>query len=219
MSPDPESSWINRFRTLGAVWEAASLEAPHVQASLGGSHVDRYFNSDVVVASPALTSEIAESVLLPELEKASLSPDWILGYAPFGLFLAHAVAQLLDARCAYSDPSEDYATQFEIGRSDSVLVVADDLHSGRSATKTIHRAEQRGAQVEPLVFCLANLSGSSSLDERAIITAARMDPQRYQAKECPFCAHGSPALSPRPHWRTLMESTPSAPSRPPGWPR
>jgi len=178
-----------------------------VQTSLGGSHVDKYFNSNVVVASPELTAQIVESVLVPALSRLIEAPDWVLSYAPFGLFLAHAAAQALDARCAYSDPRSEYAINFDIRASDSVLVIADDVHSGSSILKTIEQVERRGAQAAPAIFCLANLSGKSALGEREIISAVTLEPHRYQAEACPLCAEGSSALAPRPNWPLLLAST------------
>lgn len=211
MCPSPASQtrggdWGALFRQIGAIWEASQPGAPHVQTSLGGSHVDTYFNSDVVVASPGLTAQVVESVLVPGLSRVTKAPDWVLSYAPFGLFLAHAVAQALDARCAYSDPRSEYAIHFDIRASDSVLVVADDLHSGSSILKTIEQVERRGAQVAPTIFCLANLSGKSALGDRGIVSAAVLEPHRYPAETCPLCAEGSPALAPRPNWPTLLTS-------------
>ncbi len=202
-----EEDWGDRFRQIGAVWEADRQGAPHVQTSVGGSHVDKYFNSDVVVASPGVTAQVVESVLLPELPQTMAAPSWVLSYAPFGLFLAHAVAQALNARCAYSDPAIGYATHFDIRASESVLVVADDVHSGGSVLKTIEQVERRGARVLPMIFCLANLSGARSLREREIVSAATLEPHRYTAESCPLCAAGSPALIPRPNWLTLLAST------------
>jgi len=199
--------WADLFRQIGAVWESRQPGEPHVQTSLGGSHVDKYFNSDVVVSSPRLTTQVVESVLVPELSRAPRMPDWVLSYAPFGLFLAHAVAQALNARCAFSDPTSDYATHFDISASESVLVIADDIHSGASVLKTIEQIERRGATVSPTIFCLANLSGKSSLGERRILSAATLEPHRYSADRCPLCAEGSPALSPRPNWPTLLTQT------------
>jgi orotate phosphoribosyltransferase len=198
--------WGGLFRQIGAVWEVGQSGAPHVQTSLGGSHVDKYFNSDIVVASPTLTTQVVESVLVPGFSQTARAPDWVLSYAPFGLFLAHAVAQALDARCAYSDPSSEYATHFDIRASESVLVIADDVHSGGSVLKTIEQVERRGARVLPMVFCLANLSGEASLGEREIVSAVTLEPRRYPAETCPLCAEGSPALTPRPNWPTLLAS-------------
>lgn len=196
------------FRQIGAVWEAGRPSGPHVRTSLDGSHVDKYFNSDVVVASPKLTTQVVESILVPELSKTGLAPDWILGYAPFGLFIAHAVAQVLDTQCAYSDPSGGYATHFEISASESVLVIADDIYSGGSVLKTIAQVERRGALVAPMIFCLANMSGKRQLGGREIISAVELDAHTYSAGTCPLCAEGSPALAPRPNWQALVASMP-----------
>ncbi len=197
---------MSRFRSLGAVWEAGDPDAPHVKTSLGGSHVDKYFNSDVIVARPDLTAEIVQTVLLPEMLHRNAAPDWVVGYAPFGLFLAHAAAHALKARCAYSDPAVEYDTYFDIQASESVLVVADDMYSGRSVLRTVEKLESRNAIVLPAVFCLVNLSGKTMLGPREIVSVGTLQANIYPGDACPLCEHGSTALTPRPNWSVLSAS-------------
>lgn len=208
MPPDSVPSaqgveWTRRFREIGALWEVGGASGPHVKTSLGGAHVDRYFNSDVVLASPPLTAEIVASVLVPRLSSLGASPDWVISYAPFGLFLAHAVAEALGARCAYANPSQGYVTHFQIASSESVLVVADDVYSGNSILRVIEQVERGGAKIIPALFCLANMSGSQQLGGREVISAAALTAERFEAGACPMCAAGSPALLPRPNWQAL----------------
>jgi orotate phosphoribosyltransferase len=207
--PRPVSSgrWLSCFRELGAVWEAGDADAPHVKTSLAGAHVDKYFNSDAVLSRPELTAEIVRSILQPELLRRELTPAWIVGYAPFGLFLAHAAAHALRTRCAYSDPTAEYDTYFDIQPADPVLVVADDMYSGGSVAKTITQLQRREATVLPIVFCLVNLSGKAALGEREIVSVGAMSTNIYPAEECPLCKQGSPALTPRPNWHTLLSSS------------
>lgn len=211
------AEWTGRFREIGALWEANTAGGPHVKTSLGGAHVDKYFNSDVVLASPSLTTEIIDSSLVPQLSRLGVAPDWVISYAPFGLFLVHAVAQALGARCAYANPSDDYATHFQIAPSDSVLVIADDVYSGGSILKVVERMRQSGAEVVPVLFCLANMSGAQRLDGHEIISAAALSAERFEAEACPLCAAGSSALLPRPNWHALCASArrgPGAPAAP-----
>jgi orotate phosphoribosyltransferase len=202
---------MERFRDIGAVWEFTDVGTPHVKTSLGGSHVDKYFNSDVVVASPLLTAEIVESVLVPELRQRHLTPDWIVGYAPFGLFLAYAAADALGARCAYSDPGAEYDTYFDIRPTESVLVIADDMFSGRSVVRTIEKLEARRAKIMPTVFCLVNHSGRATLGEREILAVGTLATNIYAADACPLCSKGSSALAPRPNWDVFSAAGPRAP--------
>lgn len=200
----PATNWLSRFHELGAIWEATDPDAPHVKTSLAGSHVDRYFNSDAVLSWPDITEEIVRTILQPQLAQRRLRPDWVVGYAPFGLFLAQAAARALHARCAYTDPSAKYDTYFQIQSGDSILVVADDMYTGGSVLKTISQLERRGATVLPIIFCLVNLSGKKALAEREILAAGEMAANTYRADECQMCRHGSTALTPRPNWHVLL---------------
>jgi orotate phosphoribosyltransferase len=193
--------WLERFRASGAVWEAgAHGGAPHVKTSLQGKHLDKYFNSDRVLSRPRLVGDVVRSVLVPKLDELGWSPTWVVSYAPFGLFLAYASADILNASCGYVVPEEGYSTGFAIEPSDSVLVVADDIYSGTSIAATVDAIAQRGARVLPFVFALANLSGEANLGEQSIVAAATLPAQRYEETECPLCERGSPALLPRPNW-------------------
>jgi orotate phosphoribosyltransferase len=211
MLPDGEiTAWTHHFRRMGALWESNGSEQFHVETSLGGAHVDKYFNSDVVLCSPDLTARIVRSALAPALAKLESVPNWVIGYAPFGLFLAYAVARAVGARCAYADPAAEYATHFDIEAAASVLVVADDVYSGQSVIKTVEAVERRGGRVASFVFCLANMSGEERLGDREIVAATALGAKRYPAEECPMCAQGSQPLLARPNWRTLTARVPTS---------
>ncbi|HEX6667338.1 MAG TPA: hypothetical protein VF081_12165 [Solirubrobacterales bacterium] len=182
-----------------------------MKTSLGGAHMDKYFNSDLVLASPELTAAVVTSVLTPELKRLEVAPDWVISYAPYGLFVAHAVASAIGTRCAYGDPAIGYETHFEIASQELVLIVADDINSGRSVVKMIEQVEILGARAAPIVFCLANLSGASRLADREIVSAVALDARRFKEEACPLCDEGSPALLPRPNWNALTRGTYSVP--------
>jgi orotate phosphoribosyltransferase len=147
--------------------------------------------------------QVIASVLVPALRDRNLAADWVVGYAPFGLFVAHAAAYTLEARCGYTDPASSYDINFDIRESETVLVVADDIHSGRSVVETIAALERRGAAALPMVFCLVNLSGSDVIASREVVAAGVLEANSYAEGECPLCAQGSAAVTPRPHWREL----------------
>jgi orotate phosphoribosyltransferase len=204
MNDARDIDWLGRFRTRGAVWEAGIAEGPHVKTSLQGKHVDKYFNSDCILSSPPLVEEVVRSVLVPAVAECDLAPTWVVSYAPFGLFLAYACAEVLGARCGYSVPDAGFEIDFAIRRSDSVLLVADDVYSGTSVARTVEAVERKGATVIPLVFALANLSGEAHIGGRRICAAMALAAQTYPEHRCPFCERGSQAILPRPNWALLQ---------------
>jgi orotate phosphoribosyltransferase len=203
MTLQGNTDWLGRFQQEKVIWQMINNHDPHVKTSMLGEHVNAYFNSDIVTSRPELLEQAINDILLPVIQSAKLKPDWVVSYAPYGLFIAYACARKLNAKCGYTNPNDDYKTSFRISPSEKVLVIADDIYSGAGVRKTIVTLENMNATVLPIVFCLANLSGSAELDNREITSAAYRPAQRYQADTCLFCEQGSEALLARPNWEQL----------------
>ena len=196
--------WQTRFEEMGAFWRHSGGLAPHVKTSMSGKHVDAYFNSDVILSSPELTEEIIESVLIPELQKTDIRPDWVVGYAPYSIPVAQMAARVLAAKFGYSRPDLDFDISFIVRPGDTALVVADDMYGGGATLGTIVKLESMGVEVVPIVFCLANLSGKEKLDDRTIIAASSLKATRYKPDTCALCKNGSEALVARDEWSRLQ---------------
>ena len=204
---------LEYYRKSGALWEMGSPTDPHVTTSTSGDHVSAFFNSDIVTARTDNLDFIASAVLLPELKKRNLNPDWVFTYAPFGILVAAASAGRLNARhdfqrhrvkTGYVDPKNEYKTTFGIKPEEKALVVSDDIYLGGGIKRTIKVLEGMGVEVIPVVYTLANLSGSSHLDDREIIAGAHIDAGRTTADDCGMCANGSEALNARSNWDLLQ---------------
>lgn len=205
--------WLNTYRKSEALWEMTDPMAPHVETSMGGEHVSAYFNSDVITAYPRTLDRIVVTTLVPEMKKRYLDPDWVFTYAPFGILVASACAGRLNAqiynrrdqiRTGYVDPKNGYKTTFGIKPEETALVVSDDIYSGGGIKRTIKVLESMGVEVLPVVFTLANLSGSSNLGDREIIAGVHIEADRFKADECEMCANGSEAVNARSNWDLLQ---------------
>lgn len=206
VSGKSNSKWFDIFLSEQAIWQHKDHEQLHVKTSMLGEHVDAYFNTDKITSKPRLLEAVAEDVLIPELAKLNVSPDWVFSYAPYGLFNAYECAKQTDSSCGYTLPSDDYKTNFPIPTRSKVLVVADDIYSGLGTLKTILTLEQMGMEVLPIVYCLANMTNSSELkDGRKIVSAVKIHTNRYHPEECPLCKAGSKAVFSRPNWDDLTK--------------
>ena len=201
---DKELKWIKRFQSMGALWQMSDTKSPHVQTSMSGTHVDAYFNSDIVTCQPELLDQIVEDTLLPVLKFRDFKPDWIFTYAPYGILTADAIARKLGVKCGYTNPLTDNFTGFKVTDNSTVLVVSDDIYGGGGILGTIKALENIGAKVIPIVFALANLSGNTELEGREIISAIQLHCNQYGAALCPLCKHGSKALIARSNWEELQ---------------
>lgn len=183
----------------------SSMHSSHIKTSMIGEHVDAYFNSDIITSQPAVLNEIVKTVLVPFVSQSNEKPDWIVSYAPYGLFIAYSSAEQLNTKCGYTIPQDNYKTDFKVPKTSTVLVVADDMYSGSGVAKTITTLEQMGVKVLPFVFCLANLTGSVKLGDRTIVSAVSITARRYPSDNCEFCKKGSKAVLARPNWDKVTE--------------
>jgi hypothetical protein len=179
-----------------------------------------YFNSDM--RDPAILQAIAAD-WAGVIQDRGYTPDLIIGHAPFATVPAFVLATTLGVDYAYAKRNTQgrYSTSFAVRPGEKVIVVADDVVTGRSTAETIEDAHHKGAAILPLVPCIANLSRRPSLevpgfvDEMEFVAAANFEPETYRVRgdQCQLCALGSVALQPREgdNWAELqawMSDTP-----------
>lgn len=198
--------WNETFEDAGAIWRMPENNSgsAHVVTRLSGLHVTSYFNSDMIVSRPDLLDEVVEDVLVPQIEDRGILPDWVLSYAPYGVLVAGVCARILGAQVAYTNPSANSQFSGEPEEGEEVLVVCDDLHGGGSVREVVSQAQFYGANPAPIVFTLANMSGSRILDGLDVISAVEIEKREHPKDDCPMCKAGSFALDARENWAELI---------------
>lgn len=199
-------NWSEIFEDAGAIWRmpADQPNAPHVATRLSGLHVASYFNSDMIVSRPDLLDDVIEDILVPQIEERGILPDWVLSYAPYGVLVAGACARILGSQVAYTNPAANNQLSREPEEGDEVLVVCDDLHGGGSVRSVITQAELYEAKPTPMVFTLANMSGSRVLDGYDVVSVVEIEKAEHPKDDCPMCRAGSYVLDARENWAELM---------------
>lgn len=198
--------WNETFEDAGAIWRmpADNSGSAHVVTRLSGLHVASYFNSDMIVSRSNLLDEVVEDVLVPQIEDRGILPDWVLTYAPYGVLVAGACARILGTQVAYTNPAANTQLSRVPEEGDEVLVVCDDLHGGGSVREVVSQAQFYGANPAPIVFTLANMSGSRVLDGFDVVSAVEIEKGEYPKDDCPMCKAGSYALDARENWAELI---------------
>lgn len=198
--------WNGTFEDAGAIWRMPedNSDSAHVVTRLSGLHVTSYFNSDMIVSRPDLLDEVIKDVLVPQIEDRGVLPEWVLSYTPYGVLVAGACARILVSQVAYTNPAANNQLSREPEDGDEVLVVCDDLHGGGSVREVVTQAQFYGANPAPIVFTLANMSGSRTLDKFDVISAVEIENREHPKDDCPMCRAGSYALDARENWAELI---------------
>jgi orotate phosphoribosyltransferase len=202
------TDWLKLFTDNGAVWiHDGKPSRPHALLT-SGLHSDGFVNCTFVTQRPDLLRRIltAPDGLSGQLPKEKV--DWVVGSAFGAITLAHAVAEQLGARAAFTEKSDDgmKLARFEIEPGAKVLVVEDTISTGGSTLKTIEGLQRAGVtpqQLLPYIVCLVNRSGADKLGERQLRALLAPQIHTWQAGECPLCKAGSQAVRPKAHWKEL----------------
>ncbi len=184
-----------------AFWEYSSHT--HVQTSESGMHTNLYLNTNRIVSDPSLVERIVKDVFAKDLKSKGIRPDWIISYPPFGLPIAYALAKNMQANFGYVD-LQTQECNFDIKSGQKVIVIGDDIYSGRSIKKTIDIVSKTGASIVAPIYTIGNFSGTKNISGLEVVSVLSEKGDLYTKKDCPMCAAGSKPLLPRTNWPLLM---------------
>lgn len=208
------SSFKSKLKISGALWEWNPRQKIQPHAILtSGLHSDGFVNISEFGTFPSRMHDAAR-VLKNKVEiltGGTLSIDWVVGSAMGGITLAHEMANLFDARTAYTEKVDDGMAlkRFAIRRGSRVLVVEDVSTTGGTSVKTIAALERDGCEVHSFIPSLISRmtddrvvlrSGASS----TVVWLEKLIYQQWSADVCPLCKAGSAALRPKENWDTFM---------------
>lgn len=174
----------------------------HVKTSESWLHSDQYLNTDYIVSDVLLVESIVRDVFVNELNIKWVRPDWIVSYPPFGLAIAYEFARQLWVKYWYVDIKNEICT-FDINKNNKVIVIWDDIYSGKSIEDTIKIINWLWATVMEPIFTIWNFSGQEDILGLEIISALSEKGNLYKEHSCPMCKIWSKAVLPRPNWKLL----------------
>jgi orotate phosphoribosyltransferase len=141
----------------------------------------------------------AGQLLAGAIRDAGLEPEIIVSPAMGGLIIGHETARSLDLPFIFTERAEDEMVLrrgFGLERGQRVVVVEDDVTTGRSTREVIVILEDLGADVIG-VASVVNRSGRrqpfSPLPSRALL---EVDFPTWTAEDCPLCRDGTPIAKP-----------------------
>jgi orotate phosphoribosyltransferase len=179
---------LDLFRKSGALLEG------HFRLT-SGLHSSGYLQSALVLQHPAhaevLGQAIAEQV-------RSLKPSVVLSPALGGIVIGHEVGRALGVRAVFAERQDGVLMLrrgFELGETDSVLVVEDVLTTGGSTRETMEVARAAGGYVVGAAS-IVDRSGGTAIFHVPFHALMTIDLPTYQPDVCPLCASGLPVVKP-----------------------
>jgi hypothetical protein len=202
--------WTRFLARHGAIWQHAHPGDPHAMYEWSSAHTDFYLNTDEVVASPQVVEMVVKQGFYPECAKLARTPDWILSYSASisaSLVLGASLSSVLDCGLAYLDLRTDRLS-VSIAASEHVLIVSDDIYSGRSIQTLLKTLSDRGAVPLTPIVTVGNFSGRTTIEGLPIHSLITRSVNAWTPTECPLCRAGSAPLKARQAWQELQRSKP-----------
>ena len=186
-----------------SVWKFNNSKL-HVKTLESGLHSDLYLNTDNVISDPKLVESIVKNIFIKELNSRNIKPDWIISYPPYGLPIAFELARQMDTKFGYIN-RENSECNFDIKEGERIIVIGDDIYSGRSIKETIQIITSEGGIVKPPILTIGNFTGTESILGLDVVSVISERGNLYEENVCPMCKSGSKAVNPRNYWNELKE--------------
>jgi len=197
--------WHSKLSENHVVWQYPGY-GPHPVYTLGDNHSDFYFNSDYLARNPSLLREVCLSLFEAARKKISFAPDWILTYPPFGVSFGLSLAELFQCEFDYIKSLQEPMIDFDLQANETVLLCADDIHTGTSIRKVFNAARNKRAKIIGPIAVVANFTGESNFEGIEIVSLITKKINVWHPDKCPLCASGSRALSARENWLEFIKA-------------
>ena len=159
-----------------------------------GLHSDRYLQSALVLAHPALAEELGRALAAAVAQK----PDLVVSPAMGGLLIGHEVARALGVRHFFAERVGGAMTLrrgFTLKPGERALVVEDVVTTGKSTKEVFGVIRAAGAVVSGACSIVDRSGGKADLGVpyAALWTASAPS---WTAAACPQCRAGVPFVKP-----------------------
>ena len=183
-----DDEYLNIFKESKALLEGHFLLT-------SGKHSGQYMQCAQVLQYPDRAATLAEG-LAESFRDANVQT--VIGPAVGGILVAHEVGRALGVRALFTERENGVMRLrrgFAILPGERVLVVEDVITTGGSVREVLDVVREFGA-VPVGVGVLVDRSGGKidfGLPKSSIL---QLNIQAFDAKECPLCAKGIPAVKP-----------------------
>ena len=160
-----------------------------------GKHSAQYMQCAQVLQYPDRAAILAEGLAAAFRDQ---KVQTVIGPATGGILVAHEVAKALGVRALFTERENGVMRLrrgFTLSPGERVLVVEDVITTGGSVREVLAVVQEFEA-ISVGVGVLVDRTGGTvdfGLPQRSII---QLNIQAYEAKECPLCAQGIPAIKP-----------------------
>jgi len=163
----------------------------HFQLS-SGRHSDTYIEKFRLLQWPDVTSALCRQVADHYRGLANL----VAGPTTGGVILAFETARHLGTRCVIAErredgPGREFRRGFEVGPSDTVLVVDDVLTTGGSVREVIDALATRGARVAGVAVLIDRSAGRTDFGVPFFACLA-VDVASWEVADCLLCRDAVP---------------------------
>ncbi|AFQ45643.1 orotate phosphoribosyltransferase [Desulfosporosinus meridiei] len=186
--PLTTEEYMNLFRKSEALLEGHFLLT-------SGKHSAQYMQCAQVLQYPDQAGILAEGLAS---QFRDMDVQTVIGPATGGILVAHEVAKVLGVRSLFTERENGIMRLrrgFSLSPGERVLVVEDVITTGGSVREVLTVVQEFGATALG-VGVLVDRSGGMvdfGLPQSSII---QLNIQAYEAKDCPLCAQGIPAIKP-----------------------
>ena len=158
-----------------------------------GRHSDKYMQCAKLFVDPKISEKFAK-----QLADKFDGIDIVAGPAIGGIILAYEVARQLGVKNVFferQDGSMKLRRGFEIPKGARVLVVEDVVTTGGSVKEVIEEIGKLGSKVAAVGSIVDRSNGKVDFGVpfEAVLS---MEVVSYEAKDCPLCKEGLPAVKP-----------------------
>lgn len=158
-----------------------------------GRHSGQYAQMARLLQYPDQAAEVLKIVA----EKVKdLSIDVVVGPAMGGIIVAYELGRQLGKRAIFTEREENVMTLrrgFEIKPGERVLITEDVVTTGKSSKETADVVERLGGVVVGIASVVDRSAGEIFCP---VYSAMKLEILTYDAKSCPLCKQGLPAVKP-----------------------
>jgi len=160
-----------------------------------GKHSAQYMQCAQVLQYPDRAAILAEGLAS---QFRDMGVQTVIGPATGGILVAHEVAKALGVRSLFTERENGVMRLrrgFTLSPGERVLVVEDVITTGGSVREVLAVVQEFGATALGVGVLVDRTGGKVDfgLPQCSII---QLNIQAFEAKECPLCAQGIPAVKP-----------------------
>ena len=162
-------------------------------------HSNRYFQCAEVLRWPHHAQTLCTELVSRMKAEADIGKvDGVISPALGGILVGHEVAKALGTQCIFAEKNAEgmlTMRRFKILPGQRYVVAEDVITRGGRVQETIDLVKAAGGEVAA-VLVLVDRSGGKAHFDYPTYALLHIEPQVWEAKDCPMCRAGEPFVHP-----------------------